>query len=73
MAKPEQTLEAKIEGLQSILDETKKSDSLKKLEAAIARLTPDETDATEGLEDVADAIKEYKDIKKKGLKHEEYK
>ncbi len=71
---PEQpeTLESKVEALKHILNEGNKAASIKMLEKAMANLGMEEIDKVEGLEDVEQAIQDYRDIEKEGMSPEEY-
>ncbi|MDO8636409.1 MAG: DUF192 domain-containing protein, partial [Dehalococcoidia bacterium] len=53
-----------LDNLQSLLDEDKKTDSLRKLESTLSRLTPEQRRSIDGLDDLEQAIKEYKDIQR---------
>ena len=61
-----------LDNLQSLLNEDKKTDSLKKLESALNRLTPEQRKSIDGLDDLEQAVKDYKDIQRSGLTPEDY-
>lgn len=61
-----------LDDLQGLLDEDKKTESLKKLETALGKLTPGQRRSTDGLEDLEQAIRDYKGITRQGLTPEEY-
>ncbi len=69
---PAISLESKLEELKHILNEENKAASIKKLEKAMANLGMEEIDKVEGLEDVEQAIQDYRDIEKEGMSPEEY-
>lgn len=61
-----------LDDLQQLLDEEKKSESLKKLEAALKGLTLEQRQSIEGLADLEAAITDYRSISRKGMTPEEY-
>jgi hypothetical protein len=69
----EEKAEAKSENIRSMLsdliDEEKKSQSIKKIEKVMAGL---DYDKYEGLEDVENAIEEYRSLERSGMSPEEY-
>lgn len=66
------TTQDMLDAIQSLLDESRKAESLRKLEAALGKLTPAQRRSIEGLDELIRAIKDYKDIQRKGLTPEEY-
>ncbi|MDO8634907.1 MAG: hypothetical protein Q7R34_01495 [Dehalococcoidia bacterium] len=72
MAKRKESITKQIEALKNILNEENKAASIKKLEKALACLDIEEIDKVEGLEDVEQAIQDYRDIEKEGMSPEEY-
>ena len=62
-----------IAHLRSFPDEDAKAESLERPEKAIAEIPPEVLAVVEGMDDVKDAMKRYRDIKPEGLTHEEYK
>lgn len=69
---PAPSIDDVISNLQGIPDETKKAVTLRRLEAAIERLTPQQVDAIEGLDEVKKAMVDYTFIKKPGMTPEEF-
>ncbi len=67
--KAEKESETIRETLSSILDEEKKSQSIKKLEKELAKL---DYDKYEGLEDIENSIEEYRSLERSGMSPEEY-
>lgn len=61
-----------VDDLQDILDVSKKTDSLERFEKVLSKLTPEQVEAIEGLDEVNVAIADYKSIPQKGKTPEEY-
>ena len=61
-----------LDDLQGLLDESKKTESLKKLETALNRLTPEQRRSIDGLGDLEQAIGDYRGITRQGLTPEDY-
>lgn len=63
-----------IEGLQQAVDETKKADSIRRIERLLNRIDTEMLDREiiVGLDDLQDAIEEYRGIEREGLTPEEY-
>ena len=63
-----------IEDIQKAIDETKKTDSIRRIERAIKRIDTEilDRELITGLDDLEAAIEEYKGIEREGLTPEEY-
>ena len=63
-----------IESVQEATDETRKADSIRRIERILARISTEilDREIITGLDDLQDAIEEYKGIERAGLTPEEY-
>lgn len=62
-------IETLLDTLQAQMDESKKTLSIRRIEAFLEQVSPEQV---EGIDELKDAIQEYKGISKKGMTPEEY-